>query len=74
MSLVERMRVSTRLQALVALTLLPALLGLTKSKSFAGQVRKYNPACSFPTIIINNGEKVLIGFSRKRFDEEFKNG
>ena len=38
------------------------------------EVRKYNPACSFPTIIINNGEKVLIGFSKKRFDEEFKNG
>lgn len=37
------------------------------------QVRKYNPACSFPTIVINGGEKVLIGFSKKRFDEEFNN-
>lgn len=38
------------------------------------QVREYNPACSFPTVIINNGEKVLVGFSKKRFDEEFSNG
>lgn len=38
------------------------------------RVREYNPACSFPTVIINNGEKVLIGFSKKRFDEEFGNG
>ena len=38
------------------------------------RVREYNPACSFPTVIINNGEKVLIGFSKKRFDEEFSNG
>ncbi len=37
------------------------------------EVRKYNPACSFPTIVINGGEKVLIGFSKKRFDEEFEN-
>ena len=34
-------------------------------------IRGYNPACSFPTVIINDGEKVLIGFSKKRFDEEF---
>ena len=37
------------------------------------EMRKYNPACSFPTVIINDGEKVLIGFSKKRFDEEFDN-
>lgn len=37
------------------------------------EIRKYNPACSFPTVIINDGEKVLIGFSKKRFDEEFEN-
>ena len=35
------------------------------------RIREYNPACSFPTVIINDGEKVLIGFSKKRFDEEF---
>ena len=38
------------------------------------RVREYNPSCSFPTVIINNGEKVLVGFSKKRFDEEFSNG
>ena len=37
------------------------------------EIRKYNPACSFPTVIINDGEKVLIGFSKKRFDEEVAN-
>lgn len=34
-------------------------------------VRGYNPDCSFPTVVINDGEKVLIGFSKKRYDEEF---
>ena len=28
---------------LVALTLLPALLGMTKSKAFGGRVRRYRP-------------------------------
>ena len=46
---------------------------LDKDKQAAAldEIRKYNPACSFPTVIINGGEKVLIGFSKKRFDEEF---
>ncbi len=48
---------------------------LDKDKQAAtlDEIRKYNPACSFPTVIINGGEKVLIGFSKKRFDEEFEN-
>ena len=44
-----------------------------KQAEIMDRVREYNPACSFPTVIINNGEKVLVGFSKKRFDEEFCN-
>ncbi|WP_418057248.1 MMPL family transporter [Pimelobacter simplex] len=40
---------------LVALTLLPALLGLTKSWAFRGQVRKYNPQRDEHGRIHNNG-------------------
>ncbi|MBM7517445.1 MMPL family transporter [Nocardioides nitrophenolicus] len=40
---------------LVALTLLPALLGLTKSKSFAGQVRRYDPKRDEHGRVHNNG-------------------
>jgi glutaredoxin-like protein NrdH len=31
------------------------------------EIRKYNPACSFPTILI--GEKVIIGFNEKAIRE-----
>jgi glutaredoxin-like protein NrdH len=31
------------------------------------EIRKYNPACSFPTILI--GEKVIIGFDEKAIRE-----
>ena len=40
---------------LVALTLLPAILGLFKSKAFGGQVRKYNPKREADGHILNNG-------------------
>ena len=40
---------------LVALTLLPAFLGLLKSKAFAGQVRRYQPAREADGSILNNG-------------------
>ena len=48
---------------------------LDKDKQAAtlDEIRKYNPACSFPTVIINGGEKVLIGFSTKRVAEECEN-
>ncbi len=35
------------------------------------EVRKYNPDCSFPTVVVNNGEEVLVGFSEQRYTEEF---
>ena len=50
------------------------LLDSDQQAEIMDRVREYNPACSFPTVIINNGEKVLVGFSKKRFDEEFNNG
>lgn len=40
---------------LVALTLLPALLGMLKSKAFGGQVRKYRPRREPDGHIVNNG-------------------
>ena len=40
---------------LVALTLLPAFLGLLKSKAFAGQVRRYEPAREADGKVLNNG-------------------
>ncbi|WP_134765584.1 MMPL family transporter [Nocardioides sp. 1609] len=40
---------------LVALTLLPAVLGMMKSKAFGGQVRQYRPAHDADGQILNNG-------------------
>ncbi|AKU18411.1 MMPL family transporter [Luteipulveratus mongoliensis] len=40
---------------LVALTLLPAILGLLKSKAFGGQLRKFNPKRDADGKILNNG-------------------
>lgn len=40
---------------LIALTLLPAVLGLLKSKAFGGQVRKYKPAHEADGQVLNNG-------------------
>ncbi|MET0447787.1 MAG: MMPL family transporter [Aeromicrobium sp.] len=40
---------------LVALTLLPAILGLLKSKAFGGQIRKYRPAHEADGHVLNNG-------------------
>ncbi|CAM3280248.1 MMPL family transporter [Nocardioides dubius] len=40
---------------LVALTLLPAVLGMFKSKAFGGQVRKYRPARDERGRVLNNG-------------------
>jgi len=50
---------------LVALTLLPAILGLTKSKAFGGQVRKYRPKREANGRIINNGVRWARVVSRK---------
>ena len=43
------------LAVLVALTLLPAILGMLKSKAFGGRVRKYQPKLEDDGKIINNG-------------------
>jgi putative drug exporter of the RND superfamily len=40
---------------LVALTLLPAILGLMKSKAFGGQVRRYRPQRDVEGRVLNNG-------------------
>lgn len=43
------------LAVMVALTLLPALLGMLKSKAFGGRVRKYQPHRDEHGLIVNNG-------------------
>ncbi|WP_435769585.1 MMPL family transporter [Nocardioides sp. SYSU DS0651] len=43
------------LAVLVALTLLPAILGMLKSKAFGGQVRRYRPTRDDHGLVINNG-------------------
>lgn len=43
------------LAVLVALTLLPAILGMLKSNAFGGQVRKYRPAHEDDGQVLNNG-------------------
>ncbi|MET0726953.1 MAG: MMPL family transporter [Acidimicrobiales bacterium] len=43
------------ISVLVALTLLPAILGLTKSKSFGAQVRRYEPKREADGHVLNNG-------------------
>ncbi len=40
---------------LVALTLLPAILGILKSKAFGGQIRKYAPKRDADGLVLNNG-------------------
>jgi len=43
------------------------LLAGDARKSTLDEVRKYNPGCSFPTILV--GEKVIIGFNEKALRE-----
>ncbi|MEQ6899968.1 MMPL family transporter [Nocardioides sp. YIM 152588] len=47
--------VTVLLAVLVALTLLPAILGMLKSKAFGGQVRKYSPKRDEDHLVVNNG-------------------
>jgi putative drug exporter of the RND superfamily len=42
---------------LVALTLLPAVLGLLKSKAFGGRIRKYQPKREADGRVVNNGTR-----------------
>jgi glutaredoxin len=43
------------------------LLEGDERKAILEDVKKYNPRCSFPTIII--GEKVIVGFKEKEIKE-----
>ena len=51
---------------LVALTLLPAILGLFKSKAFGGQVRKYHPKREADGTILNNGVRWAASSAARR--------
>jgi glutaredoxin-like protein NrdH len=39
------------------------LVPLTERESVLTEIRKYNPACTFPTILI--GDQIIIGFDQK---------
>jgi glutaredoxin-like protein NrdH len=43
------------------------LLTGDERKAMIEEVKKYNPACSFPTIII--GDKVIVGFNEQAIRE-----
>lgn len=43
------------------------LLTGDERKAIIEEVKRYNPACSFPTIII--GEKVIVGFNEQALRE-----
>ncbi len=49
---------------LVALTLLPALLGMMKSRAFAGRVRRYRPTREADGRVLNNGVRWARGIRR----------
>lgn len=33
------------------------------------EVKRHNKACSFPTIVVNDGETVIIGFKKDEIDQ-----
>ena len=39
-----------------------------------GDLHKYNPSSSFPTIVIGDGEKVILGFEEDQIRECFESG
>lgn len=43
------------------------LLSGDTRRSVIDEVRRYNPGCSFPTILV--GDKVIIGFNEKALSE-----
>jgi glutaredoxin-like protein NrdH len=43
------------------------LLSIEDRKAILDEVRKYNPGCSFPTILI--GDTVIIGYNEKAIRE-----
>ncbi|WP_306439198.1 glutaredoxin family protein [Oceanidesulfovibrio indonesiensis] len=38
-------------------------------KKLVEEVKKYNPACSFPTIVVNGGDRVIVGFRKNELEE-----
>ena len=34
-------------------------------------IKKWNPSCSYPTLIVNN-EKCIVGFDKEAIEKEFK--
>ncbi len=47
------------------------LEGEERAKTIA-QVREHNPKLSFPTIVIDNGDTVLVGFEKAQLEKALK--
>jgi glutaredoxin-like protein NrdH len=45
------------------------LEGANREEAVA-EMSKYNPDMSFPTIVINNGEKIIIGFDQEELTRQ----
>jgi len=41
-----------------------------KKEEIMGEVKKYNPNRSFPTVVIDGGRIVIVGFKPEQFEEE----
>ncbi|MDO7867929.1 MMPL family transporter [Nocardioides jiangxiensis] len=57
--------ITVTVAVLVALTLLPALLGMLKSKAFGGRVRRYVPRRDADGAVLNNGVRFARLIGRK---------
>lgn len=57
--------ITVTVAVLVALTLLPALLGMLKSKAFGGRVRRYVPQRDADGAVLNNGVRFARLIGRK---------
>ncbi len=45
------------------------LLEEDKKKETREELKKYNPSVSFPTIVVDDGDTVIIGFKQERIKE-----
>lgn len=45
-------------------------LGGAEQQEAVAEMSKYNPDMSFPTIVINNGEKAIVGFDQEELTKQ----
>ncbi|MBF0606914.1 MAG: glutaredoxin family protein [Candidatus Magnetobacterium sp. LHC-1] len=47
------------------------LVDLDSRDKLLGEVRRFNPRETFPTLVINKGEKVIVGYDESELKGEF---